>query len=207
MRPTVTVFLKAPLMGRAKTRLARDLGPVEAARIARFLAVRTLRAIGQDPRWRVRVAVAPDPMVTRVPAMFAPWMTGVDCVPQGAGGLGGRMERALRAVDPGPSVIIGTDCPDLTGAHIARAFAALGRHDAVFGPAEDGGFWLVGLARPVLAGGICGRGLFDGVPMSRPDTLSRSLARLKGRASTALIDELTDIDTGADWDRWRRAAR
>ncbi len=48
---------------------------------------------------------------------------------------------------PGPVVIIGADIPEITPDHIGRAFAALGRSDAVFGPAADGGYWLVGLKR------------------------------------------------------------
>ena len=67
--------------------------------------------------------------------------------PQGAGDLGVRMRRALAACPPGPAVLVGADIPALGAAHIAEAFRLLGRHDLVFGPAEDGGFWLVGARR------------------------------------------------------------
>ena len=77
--------------------------------------------------------------------------------------------------------------------HIARAFALLGGHDLVFGPARDGGFWLVGARR----GRPLPRSLFDGVRWSTPTALADTLAGLPRYVTTALVDTLDDVDDAA----------
>ncbi|HCQ57301.1 MAG TPA: hypothetical protein DIU10_05265, partial [Sulfitobacter sp.] len=142
MKPTLIVMVKEPHPGRVKTRLGRDLGMVGAAWWFRHQTRRLLRRI-EDPRWQVVLAVAPDVegLQSRVwPAHLPRW-------PQGRGNLGDRMARMLRAA-PGPACVIGADIPGINRKELARAFDALGRHDAVFGPAPDGGYWLVGLKHP-----------------------------------------------------------
>ena len=134
----------------------------------------------------------------------APWPGAASRLAQGTGDLGHRMARIMRALPPGPAVIIGTDIPDITPSHVARAFRFLGRHDAVFGPATDGGYWLVGLKRrPRLPD------IFAGVRWSTEFTLSDSLAKLGHGHSVALLEILEDIDDGLSLERWRqkRSAR
>lgn len=92
----------------------------------------------------------------------------------------------------GPAVLIGGDIPGVAPTHIARAFKALGSADAVIGPATDGGFWLVGLRHPSRAPAR----LFKGTRWSHRDTLTDTLPTMPGRV--AVVDELRDIDTGAD---------
>jgi glycosyltransferase A (GT-A) superfamily protein (DUF2064 family) len=88
----------------------------------------------------------------------------------------------------GPVVIVGTDVPGIMPAHIAEAFRSLGRHDAVFGPAVDGGYWLVGLKRrPRLLIP------FARVRWSSPHALADTLANLEGRA-LAFVATLSDVD-------------
>jgi glycosyltransferase A (GT-A) superfamily protein (DUF2064 family) len=102
------------------------------------------------------------------------------------------MQRLLDRAPPGPAVIIGTDVPHITRAHIWAAFRLLGRHDAVLGPAEDGGYWLIGLRRrPRILRP------FRGVRWSTPHALSDTLANLHGR-SVAEVAALFDVDTAAD---------
>lgn len=103
------------------------------------------------------------------------------------------MGRLLRGMPPGPVCIIGADIPGVTPAHIAQAFNALGRNDAVFGPAMDGGYWLVGLKR---ARGIPAT-LFEGVRWSTSDALSDTINTLPG-ARIALVERLHDVDTAKD---------
>ncbi len=103
------------------------------------------------------------------------------------------MGRLLRNLPPGPVCIIGSDIPGITRRHIARAFAALGPAEAVFGPAPDGGFWLVGMkriARPPAT-------LFRDVRWSSEHALSDTLATLPG-LRVAMVDELNDVDEAAD---------
>jgi rSAM/selenodomain-associated transferase 1 len=180
-------MLKQPRAGRVKTRLGRDIGMVPAAWWFRHQSAALLRRLS-DPRWDILLAVAPD-TATRTRAFPAH----LPRVAQGRGDLGARMARLLRRPHPGPVCLVGGDIPGLKPAHIARAFACLGRHDTVFGPALDGGFWLVGLRHPSL----CPATLFQQVRWSSPHTLSDSIASLGGRRY-ALADRLADVDTAAD---------
>ena len=188
MQRTLIVMVKDPRPGRVKTRLARDIGPVAATWWFRHQTRGLLRRL-RDPRWRIVLSVAPD----RAALTGRAWPADLPRWPQGRGDLGARMARALRAASPGPACLIGGDIPGLGRAHIARAFALLAGHDAVFGPAEDGGFWLIGL-------GACRpppRGFFGDVRWSSGHALADAMATLPGWR-IALADRLRDVDTGAD---------
>ena len=180
-------MLKAPVAGRVKTRLGRDIGMVPAAWWFRHQVARLLREV-DDSRWQTVLAVSPDSALNarHWPAKF-PRMA------QGRGDLGARMARLLRLPHPGPVCLIGGDIPGLRAAHIARALHSLGPAEFVFGPAMDGGFWLAGLRHPSRAPA----GLFQNVRWSAPQALSDSLASLGGR-SYALTARLTDVDRAAD---------
>ncbi|MGR3696630.1 MAG: TIGR04282 family arsenosugar biosynthesis glycosyltransferase [Roseovarius sp.] len=188
MRRYLIVMVKEPRPGRVKSRLGRDIGMVAAAWWFRHQVARLLRDV-EDPRWQVVLAVSPDyaGLNSRV------WPAHLPRVAQGAGDLGDRMGRLLRSMPPGPVCIIGADIPGVTRAHVARAFSALGRNDAVFGPAMDGGYWLVGLkrARPVAPT------LFQGVRWSTADALGDTIKTLPG-ARIAFVDRLRDVDTASD---------
>ena len=116
---------------------------------------------------------------------------------QGDGDLGRRMERALIRFRANPVVLIGSDIPDIDDSHIAAAFEALGHADFVFGPSDDGGYWLVGARH-----GVSVRGLFDRVRWSGPHALVDTLKNA-GQRRVALLEELIDIDTADDLARWR----
>jgi rSAM/selenodomain-associated transferase 1 len=184
MRPLLIVMVKEPRPGRVKTRLGRDIGMTAAAWWFRHSVAGLLRRVG-DPRWQVALAVSPDGegLASRV------WPSGLLRLPQGKGDLGARMGRLLR-VSPGPVCVIGADIPGVSRGHVARAFDGLRGHDLVFGPACDGGFWLVG------AGLVPGR-LFAGVRWSTEHALTDAVASVPG-ARVALVDTLRDVDTLAD---------
>ncbi len=185
----LVIFAKEPVPGRVKTRLARGIGTVAAAWWFRRQALGLVRRLGRDPRWRTWIAVSPDAagMASRL------WPAHLPRIPQGGGDLGARMARAFRALPPGPACIAGADIPGIGPRHIAEAFAALGRAEAVIGPATDGGYWLIGLRR----GRAAPAGLFRDVRWStahaRTDT-EASLAPL----SIAHAATLSDVDTEAD---------
>lgn len=183
-------MVKAPVAGRVKTRLARDIGPVAAAWWYRHQVTQLLRRL-RDPRWRLVLAVSPD---RAVGASF--WPGDIPRGVQGQGDLGARMARLLRLGRP--VVVIGSDIPTVDTPHIWRAFRALGGADAVFGPAEDGGFWLVGTA----GAWALPPDLFRDVRWSGPHALSDSIQTLKG-ASVAYADVLRDVDTLADLHAFR----
>ncbi|MDE4134573.1 TIGR04282 family arsenosugar biosynthesis glycosyltransferase [Phaeobacter sp. QD34_3] len=187
-RPTLVIMIKEPRPGRVKTRLAQGLGIIPATWWFRHQSARLIRSL-RDPRWQIVLAVAPDRAVTsRI------WPTDLARLPQGGGDLGQRMKRMLQNAAPhGPVCLIGADIPGITRAHIARAFSALGPHDAVFGPATDGGYWLVGARHPARLP----RDLFQDVRWSSEHALTDSIATLPGWR-IARTDTLQDIDTVED---------
>ncbi|SLN28612.1 2-phospho-L-lactate guanylyltransferase [Pseudoruegeria aquimaris] len=190
-RPRLVVMVKEPRPGRVKTRLGRDLGMVGAAWWFRHQLSRLLRRL-EDPRWDLVLAVAPDAEGLRSRV----WPHHLPRVPQGGGDLGDRMGRLFRGLPPGPVVIIGGDIPGIAPAHVAKAFEALGRHEAVLGPAPDGGYWLIGLKRTFAPK----QSLFSGVRWSTEHALQDTLASL-GTGRVALVDTLEDVDTLADLER------
>lgn len=174
--------VKAPVAGRAKTRLAREIGVAGATRFARVSAAALLQRVAFDRRWHTTIAVAPDHAVA---SRFWPRLARMR---QGGGNLGARMQRIFDATPLGPVLIVGTDVPGITPALIADAFRRLDRHDAVFGPASDGGYWLVGLRRRPRA-----LRAFAGVRWSSPHALADTLANLEGRA-VHFVATLSDVD-------------
>lgn len=179
---------RAPRLGTVKRRLARDIGAVEALRFYRNHTGALLRDLSVDPRWRLWLAVTPDSAATGAGL----WPFRGRVVAQGAGDLGRRMGRLFETLPPGPLVMIGSDIPGITRNHVDRAFKTLGAQDWVFGPAEDGGYWLVGARRrPRIVTP------FAGVRWSSPAALSDTLANLAGQ-SVALVETLRDVDSGAD---------
>jgi rSAM/selenodomain-associated transferase 1 len=184
-RGTLIIMVKEPRAGRVKTRLGKDIGMTAAAWWFRHQVKRLLRRI-DDPRWDVVLAVAPD----RAGLLSRVWPARFTRLAQGQGDLGDRMARALQHVPIGPVCVIGADIPGIGRKQIARAFKALGSSDAVFGPAPDGGFWLIGLRKthplpPTL---------FQNVRWSTKHALADTRLGLNG-LSIAEIDQLCDVDT------------
>ncbi|WP_152476875.1 TIGR04282 family arsenosugar biosynthesis glycosyltransferase [Roseovarius sp. THAF9] len=188
MRQQLVIMLKDPRPGQVKTRLARDIGPVAATWWVRHQTARLLRRL-RDPHWNLVLAVAPDVAGLTSRA----WPADLERMPQGPGDLGARMARVMRTRPPGPVCIVGGDIPGITRAHIARAFATLGRQDAVFGPAPDGGYWLIGMKRTRAVPTI----FLQGVRWSTQHALADSRASLPG-ARIGLVDTLQDVDTIED---------
>ncbi len=190
----LVAFVKAPRIGRVKTRLGRDIGMVAARSFYWRTTRKILAELRGAGRWQPWLAVTPDAAVD----LGRMWPAGWRRFGQGPGDLGERMARTMRLMPPGPVVIVGTDIPDLRARHVERAFRALGDRDAVFGPAADGGYWLVGLRRsPGVAD------IFAGVRWSTSFALADTLANL-GPRRVAMLETLEDIDDGDDLRRWRR---
>ena len=144
-------------MGKAKTRLAADIGVVHAQRIYKAMMTRVIRNV-QSEKWETILAVTPARWLGRV----REWR-GLSQTPQVSGSLSPRLANVFKM--KGPIVVIGTDCPQVTKADIDAAFNALKSHTAVFGPATDGGFWLMGANGPLPAH------VFDNVRWSHENTL------------------------------------
>ncbi|MEM1386002.1 MAG: TIGR04282 family arsenosugar biosynthesis glycosyltransferase [Pseudomonadota bacterium] len=179
-------MLKEPRPGRVKTRLARDIGYVPAAWWFRHQSSRLIRRLDGGP-WRLWLAVTPD----REGLMSRVWPGHLPRIAQGRGDLGKRMTNAFLAVPRGPRIIIGADIPGVTPRHIGQAFRVLAGRDAVFGPAMDGGFWLVGVRHRLP------RNLFGGVRWSTEHTLRDTVSGIRG-ARLGYCDVLSDVDEVAD---------
>jgi uncharacterized protein len=186
----VCVLAKEPRPGFVKTRLCPPCSPEEAAALAEASLVDTLAAVAATPSARLLVVLDGRP---------GAWLpAGTEVVPQVGGGLGARLDGAVTegfARHPGgPVVVIGMDTPQVGPGHlraVARPLSAVDGQDgadAVVAPATDGGYWAIGLRRPVP-------GAFDGVPMSTTTTGAaqrRRLVQLGCRVATAV--PLTDVD-------------
>jgi uncharacterized protein len=185
MRLHLVLFVRDPALGRGKRRLASEIGDLPAVRFERLMIARLLRRLASDRRWDLRIAVTPD----RGRRHAQHWRRGIGVFPQGGGDLGQRMRRALTTPRPGPVVLIGGDIPALGVGHVAAAFRLLGTHDLVFGPAADGGFWLVGARRRP-----CLPPLFERVRWSTPHALADTLAGLPRGIAVGFADTLEDVD-------------
>ena len=184
-RGTLIVMLKEPRAGQVKTRLGNDIGMTAAAWWFRHQVRRLLLRV-EDSRWDVMLAVAPD----RAGLLSRVWPSHLARIPQGRGDLGDRMAQAMRSISIGPVCVIGADIPDVGPKQIARAFTVLGASEAVFGPARDGGYWLIGLRRthPLPPK------IFQDVRWSTEHALADTRVSL-GDLKVALVDELQDVDT------------
>ncbi|MYS33120.1 hypothetical protein K388_04145 [Streptomyces sp. KhCrAH-43] len=182
---TVLVIAKEPLPGRVKTRLTPPFSPAEAARLAEAALADTLHTVLTLPAARRVVVLAGAP---------GPWLPpGIEVVEQGTGGLDERLAVAFGAC-AGPTLLIGMDTPQVTAGALAPALEPGGWEgcDAWFGPAEDGGFWALGLAEP-------DPDLLRGVPMSVPETGAVQRRRLIDAGLTVRdLPALRDVDTAAD---------
>ena len=203
MRTTrLVIFARYPTPGRAKTRLVPELGESGAARLQDAMTRQTLReatAFARRHPANVEVRFTGAAAAT----MAGRYGTGLSYVSQGDGGLGERLlSAAADAFHAGQAaaILIGTDCPALTAATLARAADALAAgSDLVVGPAADGGYYLLGTRRLVPA-------LFDGIDWGTSRVLAQTLAAADRLAlSRVLLPTLGDVDVPADLPACRAA--
>ncbi|MBU1358460.1 MAG: TIGR04282 family arsenosugar biosynthesis glycosyltransferase [Gammaproteobacteria bacterium] len=191
----ICLLAKAPIPGFAKTRLIPALGPAGAARLQRDFCRSAVQTALDARLGPVVLWCAPDAGHRFFRSLCH--SRGIRCEDQPEGDLGERIDRASRcSAAPGPVLIAGTDCPALRPSHLREAAAALHRGvDAVFIPAEDGGYVLVGLRQPQPA-------LFADMTWSTDRVMAdtRTRARSLGLRTHELAP-LWDVDVPADLDR------
>jgi glycosyltransferase A (GT-A) superfamily protein (DUF2064 family) len=177
---TLLVIAKAPVPGRVKTRLVPPCTYEQAAALAEAALADTLRTAAAVPARRRVLVLDGQP---------GPWLPGgFDILPQCGGPLDERLAAAFAAVR-GPALLIGMDTPQVTPALLTADWRGAG---ALFGPADDGGFWALGLRDP-------DPGLLRGVPMSTAATGSVQRARLVAAGLRVTdLPRLRDVDTAAD---------
>lgn len=199
----VLVFVRAPEAGRVKTRLAASIGPLSALRVYRRLAEHAVQEALALASATVRVYFTPPDRGEEVARWLGP---GPAFRPQAPGGLGDRLARAFQeAFSDGFErvLVIGSDLPDLSTRHLARALELLDRSPAVLGPARDGGYWLLGLRSPRPE-------IFVDVEWSTDCVLEQTITRLLAAGlEPALLEELSDVDEATDlpdeWAAWPAA--
>ena len=200
----VVIFAKAPRIGAVKRRLAAGIGALEAWRCYGDITRRLIERLARESRWTLWLAVTPDPAARNT----RHWPRSrhrhdVARIAQGAGDLGARMGRVLRELPRGPAVIVGSDIPEIDAPAIHAAFRALRSHDVVFGPSQDGGYWLVGLRRhPVPRHHLPGQ-LFRQVRWSTAQALADTRAGLPKVTRVAQLHHLADVDDIESWKAWR----
>ncbi len=175
----IVIFAKAPQAGHAKTRLIAALGAQGAADLAHRMLMHTLQMALDAGLGPVELCATPAPGDPAWRDVVVP--LGVQCSDQGSGDLGQKMARAARRALDGatPVLLIGTDCPQLDGAHLHSAAAALqggggavGAIDAVLTPAFDGGYVLLGLKRFDAS-------LFEGIAWSTASVAAATCERMQ----------------------------
>jgi uncharacterized protein len=185
VKPALVVIAKAPVPGRAKTRLSPPCSATEAAELAAAALADTLAAVAATPARRRILAL------DGVPGAWLP--PGFEVVPQASGGLDRRLGAAIETAS-GPAIAVGMDTPQLTDELLTVAVETLMTPgtDAVLGPAADGGYWAIGMRRPC-------RAAIAGVPMSVPWTAAAQRSRLHSLGlRSAELTELRDVDTYDD---------
>ena len=190
------LFVKAPREGTVKTRLAANVGPAKACTIYQSLVEIACRALA--PFDHVEIRFTPDESGDEIQHWLRKnWQA----KPQGEGNLGEKLQRAFtEGFQNGfdKVVIIGSDCPANTTQDISDAFTALDGTQIVFGPATDGGYWLIGLNQNYPA-------LFDNVRWSTEQTLSDTISNVKKLdLKTSQLRLHSDIDTIEDWENWNQ---
>ncbi len=180
------IFVKEPRLGRVKTRLAKDIGRFKAWRFYRRTLGVLIKRVGRG-NWKTIICVSPDDYKG---AFFG---DDFDIIPQGGGDLGQRMQRVFDTLGAGPLVLIGGDIPGMRKHHITNAFNALKNKDIVFGPATDGGYWLVGMRRRRSR-----IAPFDGVRWSTEYALKDTVANINLRNRVDFTDMLNDVDESGD---------
>lgn len=220
-RRLLVLFTRYPEPGTVKTRLIPALGAAGAALLHREMTERTLARVTALPAARAMYPPAADDARGSHPwdveirfeggdlERMKAWIpSAARCREQGPGDLGERLWRAFSDGFSGGAdavVAIGADCPELGAGDVGDAFRALISHDAVYGPAADGGYWLVGLRRTAVPAAV---DLFRGIDWGSGQVLSASLAAAeRTKLSVELLRTLVDVDRPEDLTAWDRALR
>ena len=188
-RRRLVVMVKEPRAGRVKTRLGESIGRTAAAWWFRHQSQQLLRRVS-DPRWELILSISPDCEVVK--SNF--WPLNITRIPQGKGCLGDRMKAIFKFLPPGPVCIIGADIPKVDVKEIWTAFLSLGSNQATFGPAQDGGYWLIGLKRikPVSSQ------IFNSVRWSSETALTDTVASMPD-LKISYVSTLSDVDDISDF--------
>lgn len=188
MKRAAVVFAREPEVGKVKTRLAQSIGASKACEAYRLMLVYTLEIL-QSSDAPVIVYLTPESKTDFLREKSFP--KGFHVRKQVEADLGEKMHSMfddMFAEGHDQVVLVGSDCPALSVGHIQRAFTNLNKYDCVFGPAVDGGYYLVGQS-------ACSRNVFEGISWST-ETVMQETRELLARQgwSYGELDKLSDVD-------------
>lgn len=187
------VFLRLPVKGKVKTRIASTEGDDQALAIYVQLMDITLDLAAQSDRYVYLFYEGGLPQLPDQQPAFT-------YLQQSPGDLGKKMADAFSQVlkNHPKAVLIGSDCPTLSKAILEEAYSLLDQNDIVLGPSRDGGYYLIGCKKVLPL-------LFDGISWSTPSVLTTTIAKARNEGLTfCLLEELMDIDTADDWHQYKR---
>jgi len=190
---TLIVFVKYPEPGKVKTRIARELGAETAAVIYSIIAERVIERVSVSDEYGTVIFFDPPEMANEI----RQWVGRGDVTYESQSGdtIGERMSDAFEKVfstGAEKAVLIGTDVPAITAEMVTEAFRSLEYEDAVIGPAEDGGYYLLGLKKPEPA-------LFDDIEWGSGSVYQKTLGHIEElNLSYKSLDILRDVDTPED---------
>ena len=195
MSVRLCVFARTPELGRVKQRLAREIGAEAALAAHEALLRRVVERAAAGTNFRTEI------WLTNLAAPLPDWLENrsLDLHEQKGTDLGQRMRHTFESALAASSacILIGSDCPDIDAAYVDSAIEALNRADVVFGPAEDGGYGLVGMKRLIPE-------IFAESSWGDAKVLERALERAeRAGVSVALLAEIYDVDELADWQRYQ----
>lgn len=198
IKRAVLVFAKAPISGKAKTRLIPLLGAEQAANFQAELINLTLNKFSPSAMWKTQLWCALDP---QHPVFLQnATVNNIVSSPQVGADLGERMYRASRSAlrEFNHVVIVGTDSPVLSEQDVREAFVALEKNDVVVKPAEDGGYVLIGLKKAEMK-------LFSGIDWGQATVFQQTLSAIHSLGwKVNVMSTGWDIDEPADYLRWQK---
>ena len=192
LQPALILFARFPVAGECKTRLIPAVGPQGAAAIHKTLASRTAKLLSASTG---RAIIA---FTGAARAEFEAWLGAeLEYELQVEGDLTDRLSAFL---DHAPVIFFGSDTPDLAPHHIEQAIAGLASHDVVIGPAHDGGYYCIGMRRPLPQ-------ILVDMPWSTDQVLPETMRRLDALGiEPLLLETLSDCDRPEDLARWPELA-
>ena len=191
---SLIVFAKEPRVGNVKTRLARDIGYVNATFWYRQQLATLIKELTDKSPFKKKYLFISPNNSKRSFMYYTP--KGWEVRYQSNGELGKRMKEALNNTGEGPRILIGSDIPGINNKHIKSALKELTKTKTVVGPARDGGYWIIGMARYQKAPGM------QNVRWSSEHALVDTIKCFGQRTTIGYITTMNDIDNGQDFERY-----
>ena len=179
------IFARRPEISIGKTRLKNKIGKALGANFYYNNLLRTIAKINSDKRINIKLCVTPDSSLQNWSKSIFP---NIKRIPQGAGDIGEKMWRVF-SKNHKKTIIIGSDIPNITNKIILNAWKKLYSSSVVLGPAEDGGFWLIGISQSKKI-----KGLFNNINWSQRNTLEQVKNNIHPSKKISFVTTLKDVD-------------